>query len=310
MKPIMLAVVGDSATGKTTLCEGIVRLLGNDRVAVLCTDDYHRYDRAARRELDITPLEPACNYMDVLAQHLRALANGEPILKPVYDHSTGTFAPPQYFVPRQFLMVEGLLGLASKPMRDCFAVKVFLDPPEELRRRWKVQRDCTKRGYTPEQVLEELDRREPDSIAFIRPQRERADFIVRFEPPDEKVDSAHLSMRAVLRPTISHRDLTELAEKVNAEGCTSIRVELGRDAGHPVDLLSVLASITPDETARVESLLWERMDFAHHLERSDVGTFLEGNRRRHSDSLAIVQLFIAYHLLNAAAGAVDGRRGT
>lgn len=302
MKPVMLAIVGDSAAGKTTFTEGVVRLLGDDRVDVLCTDDYHRYDRGRRRELDITPLDPDCNYMDIMTQHLGLLAAGEPILKPVYDHSTGSFAPPEYVVARQFMVVEGLLGLTTRPIRDCYAVRVYLDPPEDLRRRWKIQRDCAKRGYAPEQVLSDLERREPDSASFIRPQRGSADIIVRFEPPDGLVDSAHLSMRMVLRPTISHRDLTEIAEKAAADGCPSIRLELGRDEGHPVDLLYVSADISAEETAHLESLLWERMDFDHHLERDDIGTFVEGNRPRHSDSLAIAQLFITYHLLNAAAG--------
>jgi phosphoribulokinase len=106
----------------------------------------------------------------------------------------------------------------------------------------------------------------------------------------------------VLRPTISHRDLTELVEKASSDGCASIRLELGRDEGHPVDLLDVSADISAEETAHLESLLWERMDFDHHLEREDIGTFVEGSRRRHSDCLAIAQLFITYHLLNAAAG--------
>jgi phosphoribulokinase len=298
----MLAIVGDSAAGKTTFTEGVVGLLGEGRVAVMCTDDYHRYDRVQRRELNITPLDPDGNYMDIMAQHLRLLAAGEPILKPVYDHSHGSFAPPEYVVARQFMVVEGLLGLTTKPMRDGYAVRVYLDPPEEMRHRWKIQRDCAKRGYTQKQVLEELERREPDSAAFIRPQRGSADIVVRFEPPDGFVDSARLSMRMVFRPTISHRDLTELAEKAASDGCESIRLELGRDEGHPVDLLYVSADISAEETAHLESLLWERMDFDHHLEREDIGTFVEGNRRRHSDCLAIAQLFITYHLLNAAAG--------
>lgn len=307
MRPVMLAIVGDSAAGKTTLTEGIMRLLGEDRMAVMCTDDYHRYDRAQRRELDITPLDVACNYMDIMAQHLRLLAAGEPILKPVYQHEHGTFGPPEYVVPRQFIVVEGLLGLTTKSMRDCFAVKVYLDPPEELRRRWKIQRDCTKRGYSPEQVAQELERREPDSAAFIRPQRGSADMVVRFEPVNGFVDSAQLSVHMVLRPTISHRDISELAQKATADGCASIQLDLGRDENDPVDVLDVAASITREETARVESLLWEQMDFDHHLERSDIGTFVEGNRRRHSDTLAIAQLFIAYHLLDAAAGRTDAR---
>ena len=307
MKPVMLAIVGDSAAGKTTFTDGIVRLLGADRVGLVCTDDYHRYDRAARRRLRITPLHPDCNYMDIMAQHLRLLAQGEPILKPVYDHRTGTFAPPEYVAPRQFMVVEGLLALATKRMRDCFSVKVYLDPPEDLRRSWKIQRDCAKRGYTREQVLEELELREPDAEAFIRPQRAHADNVVRFLPPDGVLDAARLSMRMILRPTISHVDLIEVAEKAASDGCPSIRIELGRDAGQAVDILSVSADITPEETAHIESLLWERMDFDHHLDRDDLGTFLEGNRMRHSDTLAIAQLFIAYHLLSAAARPAEAR---
>jgi phosphoribulokinase len=303
----MLAIVGDSAAGKTTFTEGIVRLLGEERVGVVCTDDYHRWDRETRRRLRITPLHPDCNYLDIIAQHLRLLAEGQPILKPVYDHRTGTFAPPEYVAPRQFMVVEGLLALFSKRMRDCFSVKVYLDPPEDLRRWWKVQRDCAKRGYTGEQVLEELELREPDAAAFIRLQRGHADNVVRFHPPDGLLDSARLSMRMILRPTISHIDLIEVAEKAASDGCSSIRVELGRDAGQAVDILSVSAHITPEQTAHVESLLWDRMDFDHHLERDDLGTFLEGNRARHSDSLAIAQLFIAHHLLSVAARPAEER---
>ena len=307
MKPVMLAVVGDSATGKTTFSVGITQLLGPDQVGTVCADDYHRYDRLQRKELDITPLHPACNYLDVLEQHLRLLAAGEPILKPVYRHDTGTFGAPEYVVARRFMVMEGLLALHTRRMRDAFAVRVYLGPSEDLRRGWKIRRDCANRGYRPEQVLAELERRESDSAAFIRPQGRGADIVVRFHPPEGVVDSAHLSMLMVLRPTISHQDLVEVAGEALAAGCGSIGLTLGRDEGMPVDLLTVAADISPEETSHIESLLWKRMDFDHHLERDDIGLFVEGNRRRHSDPLAIAQLFIAYHLLNEAASGHDGR---
>lgn len=302
-RPVMLSIVGDSAAGKTTFTQGIVRLLGERRVDVVGTDDYHRYDRQQRSELSISALHPDCNYLDILAQHLRLLAAGEPVLKPVYDHSTGTFGAPEYVAPKPFMVVEGLLATFTKAMRDCFNVKVYLDPPEELRQQWKIERDTAKRGSTPEKVVADLEQREPDSAAFIRPQRESAAHVVRFEPPDGASDSAHLSMRMVLRPTLPHRDLREVADEAQANGCHSVSLDLGRDqgSGAPVDVLSVSADISSEETAYVEDLLWKRMNFDHHLERADIGTFLEGNRERHSDSLAIAQLFIAYHLLNAAA---------
>src|SRR5207237_8049836 len=50
-RPITLVVVGDSAAGKTTMIEGIKQILGADRVTDICTDDYHRYDRAERKHV-------------------------------------------------------------------------------------------------------------------------------------------------------------------------------------------------------------------------------------------------------------------
>ena len=95
-RPIILGVVGDSASGKTTLTRGLVRVLGDEQVSHLQLDDYHRYDRAQRAGLEITPLDPACNYIDVMAQHMKLLRAGEPMLKPVYRHADGTFGPPVY----------------------------------------------------------------------------------------------------------------------------------------------------------------------------------------------------------------------
>src|ERR1043166_2926111 len=173
-RPIILGVVGDSAAGKTTLTRGLVRVLGEDKVTHVCTDDYHRYDRRQRAERNITPLHPDCNHMDIMAQHLGHLRAGEPFLKPVYRHEDGTLGPLVRVDPKQFAVVDGL--------RRLYDVRVFLAPPEELRRKWKVQRDCSRRGYTTDQVLAELDRREPDSAAFIRPQERYADMVVSFLP--------------------------------------------------------------------------------------------------------------------------------
>ena len=74
-RSILLGVVGDSAAGKTTLSAGIARILGEDRVTVICTDDYHRYNRQQRKELGISALDPACNYVNIMEQHFDLLLN-------------------------------------------------------------------------------------------------------------------------------------------------------------------------------------------------------------------------------------------
>ncbi|MGH9005658.1 MAG: phosphoribulokinase, partial [Acidimicrobiia bacterium] len=189
-RPIMLAIAGDSASGKTTLTKGLVDALGPDRITAICVDDYHRYDRAERKGLSFTPLHPSCNYIEVMEQHLQLLALGQPILKPVYNHQQGTLDRPVLVEPREFVIAEGLLPLHSRLARACFDVTVYLDPPEAIRRDWKVFRDTTKRGYTPEQVISELAMREPESAAFIRPQRAHADIVIRFSPIEERGETA------------------------------------------------------------------------------------------------------------------------
>ena len=74
-----------------------------------------------------------------MEQHLQLLALGRPILKPVYDHSTGQLARPVLVEPREFVIVEGLLPLHTRLARACFDIAVYLDPPEEIRREWKLK---------------------------------------------------------------------------------------------------------------------------------------------------------------------------
>ncbi len=186
VRPVMLAIAGDSATGKSTLTRGLVEALGPNRITAICSDDYHCHDREERKSLTVTPLHPDGNYLGILEQHLQLLSRGEPILKPVYDHRDGTLSRPQLVEPRPYVIVEGLHPLHTKLMRACFDVTAFIDPPEPLRRKWKIKRDTTQRGYTEEEVLADLDKREADSEAFIRPQRAHADIVVRFAPIEER----------------------------------------------------------------------------------------------------------------------------
>ena len=114
-RPILLGVVGDSAAGKTTITRGLVRLLGEENVTHVGSDDYHRYDRQQRAERQITPLNPDCNYMDIMEQDFANIRAGRCILKPVYRHQDGTFGPPVYVQPQRFTVIEGLLGYHTRP---------------------------------------------------------------------------------------------------------------------------------------------------------------------------------------------------
>ena len=319
-RPVMLAIAGDSAAGKTTLTRGIAETLGADRAIALCVDDYHRYDRAQRRDVPFTVLHPDCNYIEVMEQHLQLLALGRPILKPVYDHSTGELARPVLVEPREFVIVEGLLPLHTKLARACFDIAIYLDPPEEIRRKWKIRRDCAERGYTPGAVLAELERREPDSAAFIRPQRQCADIALRFAPVaghapppdgtlsddalpggDGLLDGAlpggdgSLSAEILLRPTIGHPDLSHV---LTDDDRRTVHLKLIRDSdGRPVDALHVHGHAPREDSRIVEKAIWEQLSFDHGTVPPDtLGQYAPGRR---NEALAIAQLLLLWHLLEA-----------
>ena len=73
LRPVLLGARRRLRLGQATLSRGIEYILGVGRVGRVCTDDYHRYDRATRAELGVTPLAPEANRMDLMAEHLRAL---------------------------------------------------------------------------------------------------------------------------------------------------------------------------------------------------------------------------------------------
>ncbi len=303
-KTIMLGIVGDSAAGKTTLTRGIVNLLGKENVTAICSDDYHKYNRKQRKELGITALNPACNYIDIMEQHFLLLREGRPILKPVYNHSTGDFDPPQYIKPTRFVIVEGLLGFHTRIMRNCFDVKVFLAPPEPLRIEWKIKRDTAKRGYTRQQVLQALEARKADSANYIQPQRAYADIVVSFYPPENNrsEQGSHLNVRLVLRPTIPHPDLSDVLYHAarNGNGKAAISLRLGRDEGKPADILEVDGNITAEKTDELEKLLGSHlMSVASKMNLEKLGVYYDGNEEKRSYPLALTQMLVAYHMVTA-----------
>jgi phosphoribulokinase len=176
-----------------------------------------------------------------------------------------------------------------------------------LRESWKIKRDTGKRGYTPEQVKEQLQNREPDSEAFIRPQRQWADAIVTFYPPEDNPEENNvlLNVSLVLRPTIPHPDLTRI---LNSEGNhlgSSIRLRLDRDMSKPVDVLEIDGHATLEQVRELERLLCQDVPY--------LGKFcsLEGNQELgkisgttgetlQSYPLALTQLLITYHMMKAS----------
>jgi phosphoribulokinase len=303
-QPLIVAVCGDSGSGKTTLTDGMVRVFGQKRVAHICLDDYHTLDRATRLRTGITALHPAANNIALMTEHLRCLARGESIVKPVYDHKTGTFGNPEVLRPADIIIVHGLHPLYSEELRNLAHVRIYLDPEIALLQQWKIMRDSTVRGYTVEQVRQQMVIRRRDSRLFIQPQKQFADIIIRFSRGSlyyRTRDLTHLDVRLIEAKDAPKIDVSDVVEASKNGDRPALRLLEQEYAGELRDVLEIDGTISHQKACELEDVIWAHMDNVSHLRpdcQSQLGLFYAGNILRQSDPLALTQLIILYHVVN------------
>lgn len=307
-QPLIVAVCGDSGSGKTTLTDGMVRVFGQERITHICLDDYHLLDRAARMRAGITPLHPDANNFALMTEHIRCLASGQMVVKPVYNHKTGTFAPEEEVSPAEIIIVHGLHPLYTEQLRELAHVRIYLDPEPMLRYQWKIIRDSTSRGYTVEQVQQEIVARERDSYLYIHPQKLFADIIIRFSRPSAHChtgDPAHLDVRLIEGKHTPKIDLTDVLE-VSTNRLNGLKPALRFSEeeyeGTLCDVLEIDGDISHEKACELEDRIWAHMENVSHLrpDRLDyLGRFHVGNELRQSDPLALTQLITLYHVVSA-----------
>jgi phosphoribulokinase len=299
-RPIFVAVGGDSGSGKSTLTAGFYRIFPEDRITSLCLDDYHSLDRRERQLLGVTALNPRANNFALMENQLLALKRGESIQKPVYDHTDGSFGPPEEIRAKEVVVVHGLHPFLVPGISGLFDLKVWLDPEDALKRKWKVQRDVAKRGYTEEQVNKEIAARRPDVETYIAPQRRSADLVVRFFRPENASNDEALNVRAIERSTLPRLNLDGLLRRPQ-DGLRAFQEE---DDGESAEVLEIDGRIDHASVWQLEDRIWDHIGARHqhlrHLGPDEFGDFTDGAmRKHHSDPLALIQLLMVHRILSA-----------
>lgn len=197
--PFVLGIIGDSGSGKSTVSRGVRELIGAARVSTLELDDYHRYSRAERLELQLTALNPMVHNLSLMQEHLQLLRRGRPVRNRSYDHTDGSFGPMRTLEPEEVVVVRGLLGFPTEELRACYDLTVFLYPEPDLLFRWKLRRDTKSRGYSEAEVLKSIARHLLDSKMYVLPQADRADLVVRYEVPDWEAPDTEVRTSLLLR---------------------------------------------------------------------------------------------------------------
>lgn len=177
----IIGVGGDSGVGKSTLTEGVSHLFGEHALTVIDGDDLHKWERGDPRWEFVTHLNPKGNRVHTDLEHGLKLLRGESIERVAYDHHTGKFVEPKTLNPSRFIVFQGLMPFVLEQMRQLYDLKIYIEVEEELRVRWKLARDTSERAAKIDKVKKQIESRKPDAEKFIHPQRDFADWILRYE---------------------------------------------------------------------------------------------------------------------------------
>jgi len=170
----------------------------SDMTTVICLDDFHSNDRNGRKVSGLTALDPKENDFDNMLRCVKELKEGKSVMKPIYNHVNGTLDEDEKIEPTPIIIFEGLHPFYDDRVNDLMDFRIYVDIAPETKFNWKVQRDCEERGWTVDQVKEQIKAREPDFNAYIDPQKEKADVVIQVLPTElAKDDKKHLKVEMI-----------------------------------------------------------------------------------------------------------------
>lgn len=182
MKALIIGIAGGSGSGKSTVALKVAEALDVGSVAFIDMDAYyHNYAHLSiddRRKINWD--HPNSFDWDLLLSHLRDLAAGKPVDKPVYDFVSHVRRPERVPVPASdVVVVDGILLLADERVRELCDVKVFVDTDADIRLIRRLRRDILERGRPLDEIIDQyLTTVQPMHLEFVEPSKRYADVIV------------------------------------------------------------------------------------------------------------------------------------
>ncbi|MCH7715438.1 MAG: uridine kinase [Gemmatimonadetes bacterium] len=181
-QPIILGVAGGSGSGKTTIVREIVQALGPDRISVIHHDSYYcdRSSVPAEERESLNYDHPDALETRLLVRHLEELRAGRAVEVPVYDFSTHTRTERvEHVQPRSIVIVEGILILAERALRELMDIRVFVRTDADLRVIRRIERDVAQRERSLESVVEQYVKTvRPMHLEFVEPSERWAHVII------------------------------------------------------------------------------------------------------------------------------------
>ena len=178
----IIGIAGGTGSGKTTVVRKIANALPPHYVAVVPLDSYYN-DTSHMTEEERHAINfdhPDAFDWKLLNKQINMLRNGQAIEQPTYSYILcNRLKETVHVEPKPVIIIEGIMTLINKKLRDLMDLKIFVDTDSDERLIRNIQRDVVERGRTVDMVLERyLNVLKPMHEQFIEPTKKYADLII------------------------------------------------------------------------------------------------------------------------------------
>jgi uridine kinase len=194
-KPLVIGIAGCSGSGKTTLARELTTQLDATFFPLdLYYRDLSHFPLDSRHKLNFD--HPDSLESELIIEHVRGLANGQPINRPVYDFKThsrvlGSF---DTITPTSVVIVEGILALHYPELLPLYHFSIYVNAPNEICLNRRIYRDMLERGRTEESVRAQFEATaKPMADLYVIPSATHASITV------EGTDSLDWSVEQILQ---------------------------------------------------------------------------------------------------------------
>ena len=181
IKPKILAVAGGSASGKSSIVKLLAKEFENDLV-VIGHDNYYKAhdDLAFEDRVGLNYDHPKAFDNDLIYDDLNKLLDGHDIEMPLYDYTIHTRSKQTKKIsPKKIILIEGILVLYDKKIREITDTKVFVDADSDVRLKRRILRDTKERGRSIESCLTQyIEQVKPMHEKYVEPSKKYADIII------------------------------------------------------------------------------------------------------------------------------------
>ena len=211
MNALVIGMAGGTGSGKTTVTKAILAHLDEERVAVLQHDSYYKdistYEGLTPDRINFD--HPDSLETELLVQHIKDLKVGRSIEQPLYNFATHQrMKETKKVEPREIIIVDGILLLVDKSLRDLFDIKIFLDTDGDERLIRRIKRDILERGRSVDSIMNQyMNTVKPMHLEFVEPSKHWADVIIpRGAENTVAIDIVVTKIKSMLREKVAGKN--------------------------------------------------------------------------------------------------------